>query len=241
MEYYFTKKENVNIEKGELIIDDFEFKHLVKVLRKKQGDEITITDGERNIYYCTIRNLEKNRLICNIERTGYNLGEPETELKLYLAPLRNSSRFEYAVEKAVELGVSSIHPVLTEFTVNRNLFGSSKSERLNKIITGAMGQSQRCLLPELKEAVTFEKMIDETSMDVNKIVMYEQSEDKKQFEIYSNIKNLSLLIGPEGGFSSNEISLLIKNSWQIKSLGDRKIRAETAVAVSVFDILNKLK
>lgn len=240
MEYYYTKKENVDLLRSELLIDDFEFKHLVKVLRKKSGDELTITDGQRNIYYCRIRNIEKNRLICDIERTGFNLSEPETELKLYLAPLRNSSRFEFAVEKAVELGVSSIHPVLTEHTVSKNSFSSSKSERLSRIIIGAMGQSQRCLLPELKSAVTFEKMLEETSGEAAKIVMYEYSDDKKQFVFNNEIKSLSLLIGPEGGFSSNEITKLMNSGWKVKSLGDRKIRAETAAVVSVFYIINKL-
>lgn len=239
MEYYYTNRKNVDSSKGELVIDDFEFKHLVKVLRKKSGDEITITDGERNIYYCRISKIEKNKLYCIIERTGYNLHEPNTEIKLYLAPLRNSSRFEFAIEKAVELGVSSIHPVISEHTINRNISGGSRPERLRKIIIGAMGQSQRCVLPELKEAVTFEKMLIDTKDDENKIVMYEYSDDKKLSANGDKINKLSLLIGPEGGFSGEEIELLRKYRWQIKSLGDRKIRAETAVIVSVFDLINK--
>lgn len=83
-------------------------------------------------------------------------------------------------------------------------------------------------------------MLEETSGEAAKIVMYEYSDDKKQFVFNNEIKSLSLLIGPEGGFSSNEITKLMNSGWQVKSLGDRKIRAETAAVVSVFYIINKL-
>jgi len=239
MEYYFTKKVNVNPEKSELIVDDFEYKHLVKVLRKNTGDEITITDGERNIYSCIIKEIEKSRIICSIEKTNYNLYELSVDIKLFLSPLRNLSRFEFAVEKAVELGVNSIHPVITEHTVNKNIFNSSKTERLRKIIIGAMGQSQRCLLPKLYEPVTFEKMIENTSAEVNKIVMYEFSDDRSEIKLLNNSKGLLLMTGPEGGFSESEISKLLKNRWQVRSLGERKLRAETAVIVSIFEIISK--
>ena len=191
MEYYFTKKGNVNPEKSELIVDDFEYKHLVKVLRKSTGDEITITDGERNIYSCIIKEIEKSRIICAIQKTNYNLYELTVDIRLFLSPLRNLSRFEFAVEKAVELGVNSIHPVITEHTVNKNIFSSSKTERLRKIIIGAMGQSQRCLLPKLYEPVTFEKMIENTSELISEkmkennfnslIKEFEKNKDEKLF------------------------------------------------------------
>ena len=239
MEYYFTKKENVNADKSELIVDDFEYKHLVKVLRKNKGDEITITDGERNIYSCVIKEVEKSRIICLIKRTNFNLYELSVDIKLYLSPLRNSSRFEFAVEKAVELGVNSIHPVITEHTVNKNIFSSSKTERLRKIIIGAMGQSQRCLLPKLYEPVSFEKMIENTSVNENKVVMYEHSDDRSEIKLLDKSKGLVLMIGPEGGFSESEISLLLKNNWLVRSLGKRKLRAETAVIVSIFETISK--
>lgn len=239
MEYYFTKKGNVNPEKSELIVDDFEYKHLVKVLRKSTGDEITITDGERNIYSCIIKEIEKSRIICAIQKTNYNLYELTVDIRLFLSPLRNLSRFEFAVEKAVELGVNSIHPVITEHTVNKYNFSSSKTERLRKIIIGAMGQSQRCLLPKLYEPVSFEKMIENTSIDENKVVMYEHSADRSEIKLLDKSKGLVLMTGPEGGFSDSEISLLLNNNWQVRSLGERKLRAETAVIVSIFEIISK--
>lgn len=240
MEYYFTKRENIDTEKNKLVVDNFEYKHLVRVLRKKEGDELTITDGERNIYNCRIIKINKDNLSCEIISKDFNLYEPDINISLYIAPLRNSGRFEFAIEKAVELGVSSIHPVITEFTVSKTSAGFSKAERLKKIIIGAMGQSQRCLLPKLYETIDFKKMIDETAAEKNKIVMYEYSHDSTEIKLNKESEGLCLLIGPEGGFSNSEIQSLQENNWHVKSLGKRKLRAETAAIVSVFDIISKL-
>lgn len=241
MEYYYTKKANVDIERKELVISDFEFKHLTKVLRKKTGDKLTVTDGEYNIYYCEITKIEKTKLFCRILGSDNYLYEPEINITLYLSPLRNSARFEFAIEKSVELGVKTIQPVITEFTVNKNYFSGTKTDRLNKIIIGAMGQSQRCYLSKLENPISLNELINKTSNGKNKIVMYESSEDKSGITFDRSLKEVSLLIGPEGGFSNEEINLLNKNRWKVKSLGERKLRAETAVIVSIYELLNSLK
>lgn len=238
MEYYFTDKGNVDVSAGELVVDEFEFNHLVKVLRKKQGDEITITDGERNIYHCVIEEITRDKLHCKIISRDFNLYEPEIHLRLYISMLKNMSRFEFAIEKAVELGVASIHPVITEHTVNKTELSSSKMNRIRKIIMGAMGQSQRCLLPEFNETITFQDLISDTKQDQNKFVMYEFSKDMNQINLNSN--DVSLLIGPEGGFSENEISILTNNDWQVRSLGERKLRAETAAIISAYNLISKI-
>lgn len=237
MEYYYTKPENVDLENKQLTLEDFEYKHLAKVLRKKAGDEITITDGEKNIYVCTIAKIAAGKILCGINEKKYNINEPEIYLKLFIAPLRNNNRFEFAIEKAVELGVSSIYPVATEFTVNKTPFSKSKIERLNKIIIYAMGQSQRCFLPKIENVITLDNIFTRTKNSPNKILMYEYAESNKKSEINKNEKEISLLIGPEGGFSKSEINKLIKENWQMHSLGERKIRAETAAIVSVFELL----
>jgi 16S rRNA (uracil1498-N3)-methyltransferase len=245
MEYYFTPKENIDESKSLLIIDDFEYRHLAKVLRKKAGDLITITDGCRNIYHCEIENIDSRNITCRIINKDYNKFEPDTEIVLCISLLRNMDRLEFAIEKAVELGVYCIQPVITEFTVNKNILSNSKIKRIRKIIIGAMGQSQRCLLPELRSELKLNELIKSTHSETNKIVMYESSDPK--FSLNStatetedvNKGRCYLLIGPEGGFSINEINLLQNNHWKISSLGERKLRAETAAIVSVFNILIK--
>ncbi|MBI5402631.1 MAG: 16S rRNA (uracil(1498)-N(3))-methyltransferase [Ignavibacteriae bacterium] len=237
MEYYYTPKSNIDLNNNTLFLEDFEYKHLVKVLRKKEGDLLKITDGLRNIFDCRIVNISKGKVICTIEKNYFNLFEPDVNLKLYIAPLRNNTRLEFALEKAVELGVSCIQPVITEFTVNKSSFSKNKMERISKIIVSAMGQSQRCLLPEFRNTISFGDMLKSTKNDINKIVMYEYALSTEKSKINREIKEINLLIGPEGGFSKQEINMLVSNNWQIHSLGERKMRSETAAIVSVFELL----
>jgi len=237
MEYYYTKPTNVDLQNNKLILDDIEHKHLVKVLRKKIGDKLNITDGLRNIFECKIVKITDNNILCEILNKKFNLYEPGKNLKLFIAPLKNISRFEFAIEKAVELGVNFIQPVITEFTINNSSFSKSKLERFNKIIISAMGQSQRCLLPDFNNVISFDDMLKSTKNELNKIVMYEYADADKKSEIDKTYNNIHLLIGPEGGFSKQEINKLLNANWQLHSLGDRKIRAETAAIVSIFELL----
>lgn len=240
MEYYYTNTENINIEKGELIIDGFEYRHLVRVLRKKTGDDIVITDGKRNIFKCIIVKINKASIICAINEVLYNLYEPELKIRLCVPLLRNSDRFEFLIEKAVELGVYEIQPVISGYTVPKEGLTSSKSERLRKIMIAAMGQAQRCYLPQLKDEITLTELISLTKNDINKIVMYEFAGKTSEKDALNYSDKLTILVGPEGGFSSEEIASLKENRWQILSLGERKIRSETAGIISVFYFLNQI-
>jgi 16S rRNA (uracil1498-N3)-methyltransferase len=237
MEYYYTPATNIDLKNNRLEIRDFEYKHLIKVLRKKTGDNIKITDGKRNIFDCRIVKISDDCAICEILGKEYNLYEPEINLKLFISPLRNNARFEFAIEKAVELGVSSIHPVVTEFSVVKSSFSNTKLDRYRKIIISAMGQSQRCVLPHFENAISFEDMIKDSKQSPNKVVMFEYADVSSKSFIDNSKKEISLFIGPEGGFSKREMDVLKQNNWQVHSLGERKIRSETAVIVSVFELL----
>lgn len=240
MEYYYTTSPNINETEGRLIIDEYEFRHLVKVLRKKTGDKITVTDGLRNIYNCEIRKIDRDKMHCRILSKDFNLFEPDIDLTLCIAPLRNMSRYEFAMEKAVELGVNTIVPVITDFTILKNEFSRNKRDRIEKIIIAAMGQSQRCFKPLFEKCVKLNEFIKKFSDEKNKVVMYEFSEDMKPYSYDSSSDRVILLIGPEGGFSKEEIRDLRNSGWQIKSLGSRKVRAETAAIVSINQIISKL-
>ena len=239
MEYYVVSKTNVDPDKNELFIDGNEYRHLAKVLRKKTGDLLTLTDGEQNVYFCKITNIDSNKIVCEIENKSYNLNEPACNMTLYVSPLRNMSRFEFLIEKAVELGVKSIQPVLTEHTVVKFPFSKSKIDRFAKIISGAMSQSQRCYLPEFRKAIEFSDMMNLTENNKNKIVMYEFSSDSGDINFDKTSSDIDLLIGPEGGFSKEEALKLGNDGWQLKSLGKRKLRSETAAIVSLYEIVSK--
>jgi 16S rRNA (uracil1498-N3)-methyltransferase len=241
MEYYFTEEKNVDLVNSHLRIDGFEFNHLVRVLRKKVNDEVTITDGKRNIYRCKIVEITKTDIICGILSREYDLNEPDLMITLFVSPLRNNDRFEFLIEKVVELGVYKICPLVSRYTVVKNSFSETKLNRLRKIIIAAMGQSQRCYLPVINNTVSFDEMLKVTEIMNNKIVYYEHAGENTESEVNTSTKELYILIGPEGGFEVDEISKLIKHNWQVKSLGERKLRAETAAIISVFEQINKFK
>jgi 16S rRNA (uracil1498-N3)-methyltransferase len=238
MEYYYTASENIFAQTGELIIAGTEFQHVFKVLKKRAGDEITITDGNGNVYMCVISLIYSDKAKCRILGTQYDLFEPSLKLNLFLAPLKSRERFEFAIEKAVELGVHSVTPVLTKYTVKRSEYSGQKSERIRNIIIRAMCQSQRCRLPEFHTALFLEDLVKETFYDPVKIVMYEFAGENSAIPDLSETASASLLVGPEGGFDENEVEFLLENGWTSLSLGSRKLRAETAVIISVHNLIN---
>ncbi|MDD5361494.1 MAG: RsmE family RNA methyltransferase [Ignavibacteria bacterium] len=238
MEYYYTKPEDIDEKNSKLEVKGYDYKHLARVLRKKTGDKLKITDGKRNIYTSEIVEIKSDSLKCRILSKSYNLFEPKEDLKLFTAPLRNQDRFEFLIEKAVELGVSSIYPVITQNCIVKAGFSANKMERMRKIIISAMGQSQRCLLPEFHETIDFEEMINITNSMENKIVFYEFADEESKFGKGRDQKAICSLIGPEGGFTEREIDTLKEKNWQVCSLGGRKMRAETAAIISVYEILN---
>ncbi|MBX7042604.1 MAG: 16S rRNA (uracil(1498)-N(3))-methyltransferase [Ignavibacteria bacterium] len=241
MEYYFADPANINSQTGELFLTDIEYSHVTKVLRKREGEEISITDGEGNVYHCVISSVLRTKVVCSILGKQTDLFEPELKLRLYIAPLKSKDRFEFAVEKAVELGVDSIVPVITKHTVKRSGYSGAQGDRLRQIIRSAMCQSQRCRLPVFYPSVTITELLEETKFESLKVVMYEFSDSKNIQADYSGSSTASLLIGPEGGFDESEIELLVEHGWKPRSLGKRKLRAETAAVVSVFEFLNSYK
>lgn len=239
MEYYYTDNKNVDIENSRLIIEGFEYKHLARVLRKKEGDNVTITDGKRNIYECKIVEITKTEIICKILSTEYDLHEPRIKVHLFVSPLRNSDRFEFLIEKVVELGVFEIYTIVSKYTVINSRFSETKMSRLRKIIVGAMGQSQRCYLPVIHNTMSIDEMLEITKGKNNKVVYYEHASNSDINKENKSTEEMYILIGPEGGFDTKEIDRLINNNWQVQSLGERKLRAETAAIISVFEQLNK--
>ena len=239
MEYYYTESENIDEANSTLEIKGFEHRHLTKVLRKTAGDDITITDGKRNIFECTIVNITKDSLVCRIKGKQENLYESDIKVRLYVSPLKNHDRFEYMIEKAVEIGVYEIQPVTVNRTVPKGSFSDSKMERMKKIIIGAMGQSQRCYLPKINNVINLEKLIKETNIFNTKYLYYEFADgnDALKRKLVAS-DNICILIGPEGGFEKEEINKLLDSGWQLRSLGKRKLRAETAAVVSVFENIN---
>ncbi|MBN1634712.1 MAG: 16S rRNA (uracil(1498)-N(3))-methyltransferase [Ignavibacteria bacterium] len=238
MEYYVIEPGNSFISGEQITIRGELYKHLAVVLRKKISDKLELTDGKGNIYTCQITKIDRSSVQCVVLIKKYGLYEPEISIRLFMSPLRNRDRFEFAVEKSVEIGVMEIVPVITKYTVLKDKFSEARYNRLMKIIKSAAGQSQRCILPVLNKVVYFSEMTELTKNSELKIVMYEQSEKEENKHLKIQNNKVDLLIGPEGGFDADEIKILVEQGWIKRSLGKRKLRAETAVIVSLFEILN---
>jgi len=239
MEYYFTPAKN--IAEDNLIVEGDDFKHLSKVLRKKSGDMLWVTDGERNLYKTEIESFEKDIIKCRILEKSYNVNEPGIKVTLYQSLLKSPSRFEFAVEKSVELGVYEFNPLITEHVISKK---SNKSDRWQSIALAAMKQSQRCYLPKVNRPKDFAETVTIPGKDDLKIIADERIFPNTVYadELKSIIRknrDISVFIGPEGGFTNEEAELAVKAGFITLNLGERKYRSETAAIALLSVILTK--
>ncbi len=234
MEYYYTPKQYIS--SSSLTIVDDEAKHLARVLRKQQGEEIYVTDGCGNLYKTKISSLNKQLIECSITEKDQNLNEPRVKINLDQSLVKNPDRLEFSIEKAVELGVSEIHIIVTENVVNRT---TNKTERWQSIALSAMKQSQRCVLPEVFEPVNFAEVVNNTKGELKLIA------DEKDIlgrisikDIKPEYSSIDLFIGPEGGFSPGEAELAVSNGFKVLDLGPRKYRSETAAIFAISCLIS---
>lgn len=237
MEHYYTPPEFVTSDK--LTIVDEEARHLSKVLRKKTDDEIFVTDGVGNLYKSRIVIVGKKNIECSVIEKITSTNEPETKVHLFLCTLKSPSRFEYAIEKSVELGVSEITPVVSEFVISKS---KGNIKRWQAISLSAMKQSQRVHLPRVNSPVKFAEVVVKCKSDLKLIAHEREFEMRLPAERTGNdkfeIKKISrtsvyVFIGPEGGFSEKEIHLALENDFKILNLGKRKFRSETAAIAAL--------
>jgi 16S rRNA (uracil1498-N3)-methyltransferase len=245
MEHYYTSRENIS--NNSLTITGDEAKHLAKVLRKKSGEEIYVTDGEGNLYKCLIEKISKENIDCSIIEKSFGANEPEIKVTLYQSLLKSPDRFEFAIEKSVELGVNSVQPIITEHVVNKK---RDKTARWQQIALAAMKQSQRCYLPLVSSPLSFTKAVESCDSEIKLIADEhppnplqrgnERVDSRSQISELrlQNIKTCSIFIGPEGGFTKEEVEFALQNGFKILSLGKRKYRSETAALAALTLILN---
>ena len=210
-------------EDHKIEIFDQEFRH-IKALRLKSGDSVSLSSGTGLLATALINEINKKSCILEIMDVCEDY-LPEQELGMALGILDNRDRFEFAVEKAVELGVSRIIPLICDFSQKRKV----NTDRLRKKIIAAMKQCKRAYLPTVEEPMALEELIDVYSGDWDFILA-----DINGGCINEIDKNSIILIGPEGGFSPNEFKLLydIKNLKQLW-LSNKRLRAETAAIAAV--------
>jgi 16S rRNA (uracil1498-N3)-methyltransferase len=219
------------IDEGILKISGTDFVHITKVIRKQVGDEVFVVDGLGSIYHCSISNISKNYLLANIISKSESTNENGIAITLALGLLKNPSKFDFVVEKAVELGVKKIIPFTSKFTISQK----PKVERWQNLAISAMKQSQRAFLPLISDMVSFKELLDYKA-DIKLIADIEAESTIVEKE---NIKEIIIIIGTEGGFSEEEIISAEEAGYKKINLSKNRLRAETAAIVSLPIILER--
>ena len=208
-------------------------KHCIQVLRMRVGSILQLTNGKGILYKAAIVSEGKKKTMVQIKEA---ILVPITTKKINIAIslLKNVSRFEWFLEKVTEIGVNEIQPLICSRTENTRF----RYERMNGILISAMLQSQQAWLPLLHEPVALKDCMQESNYPQKLIAHCE--EDKKQFiKNLPDLNNILVLIGPEGDFSSEEIKSAIENKFMPVSLGETRLRSETAGIVASSLLINK--
>ncbi|MGN0214649.1 MAG: 16S rRNA (uracil(1498)-N(3))-methyltransferase [Muribaculaceae bacterium] len=212
-----------------LTLPEEESGHCVRVLRLKEGDEVEVVDGKGNCCRCRITLAHHKR--CAVEVIEVENQPPHwgKSINIAIAPTKNLDRMEWMVEKCTEMGVDSIVPLRCRYSERKEL----KRERLNKIAVSAMKQSLKCTLPEINEMTPIAEVIG-TPFEGRKYIAYcDPSVPRRLFaQEYNPDEDALIMIGPEGDFSPEEIKSALDSGFIPISLGDSRLRTETAAVVA---------
>ncbi len=208
-------------------------KHVIQVLRLKENDSILITNGKGLLCKAIITSIDKKQTKVQLKDVQTFM-PPKIKTCIAISLLKNASRFEWFLEKATELGISSIIPLLCKRTEKQHF----RYERMKTILVSAMLQSKQTWLPELKEPILFSNVLVENKYQL-KLIAHCGNTEKKHLNNFEINNDTILLIGPEGDFSEDEISIAEKNNYISVSLGNNRLRTETAGVAAA--VLLKLK
>ena len=210
------------------ILPEEESQHAVKVLRLQVGDDITVVDGVGGFYNAKITNPHPKHCGFEIIETITEFGKRDYKLHIAIAPTKNIERLEWFIEKATEMGIDEITPIICRFSERKII----KAERLDKIIVSAAKQSVKAYFPQLNPLCTFDELIKKHQA-TQKFIAHCYEEDKKllQTEIHRS-SDILILIGPEGDFSKEEVQKAMSAGFVPVSLGNSRLRTETAGVVA---------
>ena len=204
-----------------------ESKHCLMVLRKKKGDALFLVDGKGGYFEAII--VDDNPKSCQLEIISKNkeYGKNPVKIHLAVAPTKNIDRYEWFLEKSTEIGITEITPIICQNSERRVL----KEDRMHKILVSAMKQSHRSYLPQLNPIISLHNFL-KNQAHTNGFIAHCQADKKSHLiDLIVKNQNITLLIGPEGDFTSNEISQALDEGYTAVSLGKSRLRTETAAIV----------
>ena len=226
MQLFFLENPNEKI-----VLSTDESKHISKVLRKNTKDILNFTDGKGNLFIGEITNSKERNIEIKITNKEVKKKQHDYYLHIAIAPPKNIDRFEWFLEKATEIGIDEITPIICERSERKII----KKERGKRILVSAIKQSLKYHLPKLNETIKFKDFINQEFIG-SKYIAHCNYKQKKELKNIENIKKTLILIGPEGDFTEKEIKTALENQFHSISLGESRLRTETAAIIAVHTI-----
>ncbi|PWA04069.1 16S rRNA (uracil(1498)-N(3))-methyltransferase [Flavobacterium psychrotolerans] len=223
---------NINEASEFFSFDKEESKHIIKVLRKKDTDILFVTNGLGYLFKTIITLASDSK--CTVKIISFEKTEKlKYQLHLAVAPTKLNDRYEWFLEKATEIGVSEITPIICDHSERKQI----KTDRFDKIIQSAMKQSNQFYLPKLNDPMTFKNFVKIKNKGSQLIAHCEETNKKTLKDILKPNENVTILIGPEGDFSEKEIQSALENNYIPVSLGNTRLRTETAAIVACHSVV----
>lgn len=227
----------VNPESENVLFDKEESTHIHKVLRKKTGDLLSITDGKGHLYHAYIQEIGDKKCLAHIQSCEL-MPAAAYHLHMVVAPTKMNERYEWFLEKAMEIGLQEITPIICEHSERKVV----KIERFEKLLLSAMKQSLQYYLPKLNPAISLLEWLDQAPGDAQYIAHCQEGNRQSLFEQISTlpdkVKNITILIGPEGDFSEKEIQKALEKGFIPVVLSPHRLRTETAAVVACSSVAN---
>ncbi len=222
----------------EYSLNEEESKHAIKVLRMNVNDEIHMIDGKGTLYIAIIADPNPKKCRVIVKESKPEFEKRNYKLHIAISPVKFPDRFEWFLEKATEIGIDEISPLICERTEKKNI----NIERCNRILESAMKQSINAYHPKLNPIIKFNNFIN-TKLCENKIIATCEGDRKTIGSVYIPGNEISILIGPEGDFTENEINIAKTNHYIPVTLGSNRFRTETAgiVACHTIRFLNTIE
>ena len=231
-----------NTDGKSVVLDEEETRHCIKVLRYKKGDEAAVIDGNGGLLRCRIVSDSGKNAVAEILSVTENWGGHDYDLEMAVCPTKNIDRYEWFVEKACEIGVDSIVPVIGEHSERKVV----KTERLRKILVSAAKQSLKGKVPALGEAMPvreyIEKMRDQDGLKMIAYCFEDENcprisiKEALESRLADGVSKVRILIGPEGDFSREEAEFAVQCGFVPVHLGPSRLRTETAGVAGVFEV-----
>ncbi|UAY52517.1 16S rRNA (uracil(1498)-N(3))-methyltransferase [Ferruginibacter albus] len=228
--------DNIDPNVVDVTLNEETSKHIVQVLRMQNDEQLNLTDGKGHLFEAVITNNNKKR--CEVKINSKIQHSPaQNHFTIAISILKNATRFEWFLEKATEIGVSEIIPLVCKRTERTHF----RYDRMNGILISAMLQSQQTWLPKLHQPAEFDKLLQNKFDNYTKLIAHCEEETKQSItdKLINQSNNKLILIGPEGDFTKEEIELALQNNFVPVSLGNTRLRSETAgvVAATLLSLL----